>query len=368
MFVTLRVQIANCCLILFVACGTPSFAQAPQDDAASAAVAPHEAYARGARAYFAGRSGEAEQLLTAAIEYNPNDPSARYLRGLNYLHQRDTRKAQADLAEGARLEAEQSRSASPLVDRAVSGVQGADRVMLERIRREARRAARMTEARSVASAYKQARLESESRVLRTAYKLPLESLVSRLTPNQAQEVATKVSPAEMGSMVAGSGDTPASDGEAATGADSDNPFADDPNPFAEEVYEGGDVASAAADNASTAAGATTNSDADIPAEARGTLSTSGLFGLFGNPVKRTVGSVAGKANEMAQQAMGGGGPPPAGAGDFGPGEFGPGEFDGAEFDGAEFESGDDNPFEFDGNAERESDGGAGADDAEEDLF
>jgi len=351
MFVTFRSQLAVCSLFLSLACGTLAAAQSP--DAApetpqASPVPPYEAYDRGARAYFAGRADEAQELLTAAIEYAPADPSARYLRGLNYLRQRNSRKAEADLSEGARLEAQHSGSASPMVDRAVAGVQGSDRLTLERIRREARRSAKLAEARSVAAAYKQARLENEERVLRTAYKLPLESLVSRLSISQAQEVAAKVSPAAMESIVAGDEDASPKSNAAAVASD---------NPFADDEYESDTPATAAAGDAAPAAtGATTTNDVDVPEEARGSMSAGGFFGLFSNPVKRTVGSMAGSANEMAQQAMGGGAPPAGMADDFGPGEFN-------QDMGAEG-----NPFDFDDNSDMESGEGVGADDTEEDLF
>ncbi|MGI9456762.1 MAG: hypothetical protein ACR2NU_09380, partial [Aeoliella sp.] len=151
---------------------------------------PDRAFARGASAYFAGRADEADVQLSQAIEFAPSDPRGYYLRGLNRLQQRDLAKARIDLMEGARLEA-QMGGASGALDRALASVQGPSRAMLERIRREARRNAVVSQRTAQAAARIHARREREQRVLRTTVQLPIEALASQLTTDQAQRVALK---------------------------------------------------------------------------------------------------------------------------------------------------------------------------------
>lgn len=302
----------------------PAQTTGQMESAPPAAVAPHEAYSRGAGAFFAGRTAEAQPLLSAAIEYAPSDPSAHYLRGLNYLRQGDTRRAQLDLAEGARLEAQNSRSGSPVVDRALASVQGPERVTLERIRREARQSFALAERRTVADARRQMRLQEEQRVLRTAYQLPIEALVSRLTVVQARDVAVKRLPQELQNYLADSTPAEATANEAKQ-IEATNPFADDAS------YDDGAALAAATGQDDGAAAAPKANDVEIPEEARGSISPSGLFDFFGSPVAERVGAAAGQAASFAEQATGGlapGGPMPGGAVPSGAMEAGPptGEF------------------------------------------
>lgn len=201
----MRLAIVLTCL---VATAT-SHALAQQESTASA-------YTRGAGAYFADRPEQAEKFLTEAIDESPDDPRGYYLRGLNRLAMQNLEGARADLSKGAKLEA-QWGSSSPLVDRSLSAVQGPARLTLERIRRAARDEAEVAQRQVQQQTRRQQRAQREQRVLRTDYQLPLEALASRLSVDQARQVAIRYQPSG----------TTSSGQQAPTAAAGDNPFADD---------------------------------------------------------------------------------------------------------------------------------------------
>jgi hypothetical protein len=325
------------CLAL-AASNAPAIGQTPAD------LAPDTAYPRGASAYFAGRTAQAETYLTAAIEYAPDDPRGYYLRGLNYLAMGDTPKAQADLSEGARLEARMG-SSSPYVDRSLASVQGPARVTLERIRRAARESAKVRERQSIALALKDARMQREQRVLRTDYQLPMEVLASRLSVDQARRVAIKDRTAEANLLV-GAAATADEDESVATGearpAGASNPFADDSREQVETF-----TTSTSQDGGT-----------EVPEAARGTVKASSLLGIFGRVGRNAASGVTATASDLAGEAMDGGGPGPMGpggmdGGGFDRGEFEEGEFDAGPFgesppdDNSPFREEGENPFEFD---------------------
>ncbi|MCO6047209.1 hypothetical protein NG895_25195 [Aeoliella sp. ICT_H6.2] len=268
-------------------------------------------YQQGAGAYFAGRIDQAEEHLTAALESDPNDIRAYYLRGLNRLHAGNLPGAQADLAKGAELEVQ--RGPSPLIDQSLSSVQGSARVTLERIRRAARRSAVVQQQRAALESRKQQREQQEKRVLRTDYQLPIEALASRLTVEQARQVAVKAKQGP-GSAVATA--EPAAPPTAEIETDSDNPFADD-------SYNEDQTFAATANEAAGTDEAPASDGVDIPAAARGSISSAQLFEIVGEVIGQAVqdraGSVTGAVPPMGP--MGPGGPPPGmmggGEGGFG---------------------------------------------------
>lgn len=306
----MRTKLSICCLAL-VTITHATFGQEP--DAASA-------YSRGAGAYFAGRHTDAEQQLTSAIDFAPQDPRAHYLRGLNYLALGDTQRAQSDLSEGARLEA-QSGGSSPLVDRSLASVQGSARRTLERVRRSARESAQLEQLRAVANARKAAREQREQRVLRTDYQLPIESLASRLTVDQARSVAIKDRSALANDLTrVAQTDSARSQ---ATSITADDPFADDPN------------------NVQPAVQPTTTAKSV----------TSGLMGIFGRLGSRASNSLSASTGGVPIQPMGiGVGPSPMGAGGFEEGEFDDAEFGNADFPPGQFGTpqAEDDGFDLDG--------------------
>lgn len=94
-------------------------------------------YERGVNAYYAGRSGDAEAALSEAIQWNSQDPRAYYFRALTLLRQGRSDEARGDMLTGAMLEAQSPRHFA--VGAALERVQGSERLMLERYRRDARR-------------------------------------------------------------------------------------------------------------------------------------------------------------------------------------------------------------------------------------
>ncbi len=98
-----------------------------------------ELYSQGVHAYFSGRAGEAELRLSRAIELNSYDPRFYYFRALSKLKLGRSGEARHDMAVGAALEAERPNRYG--VGMALQRVQGGDRLLLERYRREARQQA-----------------------------------------------------------------------------------------------------------------------------------------------------------------------------------------------------------------------------------
>lgn len=289
-------------IIIILGVTAPSFSGAQQPDAEAL-------YQKGAGSYFASRTDQAEADLSRAIEAAPQDPRGYYLRGLNRLAAGDTTAAQDDLSMGANLEA-QLGSASPLVDRSLSAVQGSSRLMLERIRRAARESAKVEAQRSFVLERKKAREEREQRVLRTKYQLPIESLASRLSVAQARNVAQKERPGTESMVAVGGAGTLASD----------NPFADDPRNQAGNI-SAEDIA------ATTDRGDPRPTvDVNVPEAARGSMKASKLLSIFGGLGVKATSRVSETVGGLAPPGFGIGGPPTGFGGSEDGGDFGPGDF------------------------------------------
>jgi hypothetical protein len=93
-------------------------------------------YAQGVNAYFAGRSSDAESFLSQALAFNPQDPRAYYFRALSLMRLGRLGEARGDMMVGASLEAQTPNRFG--VGRALERVQGANRLTLERYRRQGR--------------------------------------------------------------------------------------------------------------------------------------------------------------------------------------------------------------------------------------
>lgn len=113
--------------LLIVSSATAVWGQAP-----SAA----KLYEQGVNAYFAGQSSQAEQFLSEAIQWNPQDPRAYYFRALSLLRQGRTDEARGDMQVGASMEMQTPRRFA--VGSALERIQGGSRLMLEQYRRSAR--------------------------------------------------------------------------------------------------------------------------------------------------------------------------------------------------------------------------------------
>lgn len=314
------------------------------------------AYQTGAGAYFAGRTDDAEKHLTEAIAESPEDPRGYYLRGLNRLRAGDRQGAQADLAKGSELEARMGTS-SPLVDQSLAAVQGSSRLTLERIRRAAREAAEVNARQQVMAKAKQQREARERVVLRSNYQLPMEALASRLSIDQARQVAGK---SAAGTSTAAR--SPAGD-----------PFADDAT---NEASAFAATPAPVIDPAATAPVTTSVAGADgVPDEARGSMKASSLFGVLRRSVTGAGQGMAASAASpvagaippgalppgmgppgMAPPGMGPGGPPPGFAPAGTPAGIPAGD--------DPFNVGEGDPFESDAGDPFESDAASPFDEAE----
>jgi hypothetical protein len=97
-------------------------------------------YGRGVHAYFAGRSNDADAHLSRALALDPDDPRAYYFRALCRMRLGRADEARADMEIGAAIEARHPDRFG--VGVSLQRVQGADRLALEKVRRQARDAAR----------------------------------------------------------------------------------------------------------------------------------------------------------------------------------------------------------------------------------
>ncbi|WP_146456153.1 hypothetical protein [Rubripirellula tenax] len=93
-------------------------------------------YGQGVHAYYAGRSSEAYELLSTAINNGIKDPRAYYFRGIVATQTGRGYEADSDWQQGAELEAAGKGSGS--VGQALHRFQGPERLKLEDIRRKAK--------------------------------------------------------------------------------------------------------------------------------------------------------------------------------------------------------------------------------------
>jgi hypothetical protein len=175
MMTTFR-RITICLAVLAIA--SPVAAQVRDFNSAA------EKYGRGVHAYFAGRSAEAESLLSAALAENASDPRFWYFRSMARLRLGRSNEARADMAAGAALEARQPGRFA--VGSALVRVQGADRLLLEGFREQARTKA----ARNVRPPLDRS---DEAAVLRNRVVVPLDELLRQGGPRSlsAEEISRR---------------------------------------------------------------------------------------------------------------------------------------------------------------------------------
>lgn len=132
-------------------------------------------YGRAVHAFFAGRTAEAEQMLTECIEAGSQDPRVYYFRGIARLQQCRDYEAEEDLRIGASLEARDPGMRYG-IGNALQRIQGPERIALEKFRRAAR-VQRVQERRSLNQyRYEDLRIR-ESDVLHHGQPIPLEQMV-----------------------------------------------------------------------------------------------------------------------------------------------------------------------------------------------
>ena len=93
-------------------------------------------YSQGVHAYFAGNSSRAVDHLSQALEINQHDPRIYYFRALSLMRLGRSNEARGNMYVGAALEAQ--RPSRFAVGTALERVQGANRLLLEQYRSQAR--------------------------------------------------------------------------------------------------------------------------------------------------------------------------------------------------------------------------------------
>jgi hypothetical protein len=139
-------------------------------------------YGRGVHAYFEHRYEEAHGLLTKAITSGLEDPRAYYFRGLANVRLGRPDEARAEFTTGAEFEA---IAAEPVnVGKALERIQGADRLAIEKHRREARLRLH-NRAEAAAKARYEQRIQAEERVRLNPDRRAAPAAPRRLAPPDA---------------------------------------------------------------------------------------------------------------------------------------------------------------------------------------
>ncbi len=177
-------------------------------------------YGQGVHAYFAGNSAQAEVCISSALELKTDDPRYYYFRALALLRMGRTAEARGDMLVGAQLESQHPNRFA--VGTALERVQGADRLMLERFRRDARADAGLStvEPPAITPGRVPTTTDSDAAVLRRKLMIPLEQF---LQPGGPQPVLDdRTSPIALPQPTFVPATKPANSPE--------NPFQDDPAP------------------------------------------------------------------------------------------------------------------------------------------
>jgi hypothetical protein len=221
-------------------------------------------YGRGVDAYFSGDTTNAELFLGQAIAELPDDPRPYYFRALTLLRSGRQADSQSDMEIGASLEARRPKQFG--VGKALERVQGSERLVLEKYRRQGGAAATIQQDDQVRGRYDQ-RVRPESNVMRDS--LPSSQQVQR----------------QQNRTTASSGGDPFADDSPKSPAAVErprDPFANGPSEAASEQRSG--------------SAATDSSTAD------GKAPSGKLMGVLGRVLGRTVPlpSIEGLRNESPQ--------------------------------------------------------------------
>lgn len=126
------------CILLATAITASVFIAAEAADASNFDAAD-ASYGKGVRAYHSGQLLRAESYFNESLGYNSNDPRLFYYRAALLRRQGRYYEAEAEARTAATLEAN-GRGGAFNVDRALERLQGSERLFLERVRRETRKA------------------------------------------------------------------------------------------------------------------------------------------------------------------------------------------------------------------------------------
>jgi hypothetical protein len=252
-----------------VVCGQPVYAQAvyaqPVYTQPVHAQSPEQLYAQGVLAFFNGDYHQAESYLSQALAYQPRDPRAYYFLGLAQMRTGRSYEGEQALQIGAAIEA--GWSGRPMdIGRTLERVQGSDRMLLERIRREARQGHDSRRHANLQQRYQQV-TDRQDQVAGAPFHLPLDALAGAATPDDLARMVAAQAAAPGDPFV----DDPADRGSAPAGPPATEDMAADNPPATAQGDQQG-----AADNPKT--------PVDIPAAARGSVSAKELGGIFGRMV------------------------------------------------------------------------------------
>lgn len=186
-------------------------------------------YDQGVNAFFAGRSSQAEMLLSEAMQLNSQDPRVYYFRALSLLRQGRRDEARGDMMVGAQLEAQTPQRYA--IGTALERIQGPNRLMLEEFRRNARRDI-VQQASATQRVSQPARPSvpaimngSDAAVLRENHVVPLDELARPGGPRTFAEQPAEEVPSQDKAAVPAEAQSP-------TDAAQANPFTDDAQPAA----------------------------------------------------------------------------------------------------------------------------------------
>jgi hypothetical protein len=151
-------------------------------------------YSQGVNAYFAGRSSEAESNLSQAMALAPEDPRIYYFRALSLMRLGRLDEARGDMVLGASMEAQHPQRFA--VGKALERVQGGNRLILERYRREARSqqvALKPTQPNERVFQPAPQSIERDAHVLRRRIVIPLDRLLGPGSPQplSAEELSQR---------------------------------------------------------------------------------------------------------------------------------------------------------------------------------
>jgi hypothetical protein len=188
-------------------------------------------YSQGVHAYFAGRSTDAESYLSSALALETQDPRMYYFRALSLMRLGRVDEARGDIMIGASLEATQPNRFP--IGAALERVQGSNRLLLEKYRRQGRADAATNRQQLRRERYPQSfrerqTFDDEAQVLRQRIVIPLDQFMRPGGPQplSAEELAAS-SPT---SPRSGDGVPTSAAAPSATSSSSrDNPFRDDPH-------------------------------------------------------------------------------------------------------------------------------------------
>jgi hypothetical protein len=175
-------------------------------------------YSQGVHAYFAGQSARADEYLSQALAADPSDPRAYYFRGLARLRMGRSQDGRLDMQLGSSFEAQQPGRFA--VGQALERVQGADRLLLEKYRRDGQTAEVSVRGQRESVRYERAAVREEA-VLHRPGSIALDQIAAGRPATLHYQRKKLTEPAWSMASLRAPQSTP-------TAGATDDPFPDDP--------------------------------------------------------------------------------------------------------------------------------------------